>query len=182
MYTFRYELFILKRKFVNQKSSKIYPLLKYDVFLSFDDNDTELRFWVMKTLASYLQGACYKTFIPCRDGNIGEVREEAMIDNINVCKNYIVILCDKYHTEDTFWTTIEWKYIWHNFKQNKERQIILINYHQLESSEVREIKLKAFIRVGTDIDFSNRKHTLLQDIQDRLGSRFLQPIIPFNFF
>ncbi|XP_071135520.1 toll-like receptor 6 [Mytilus edulis] len=173
MYTFRYELFILKRKFVNQKSSNIYPLLKYDVFLSFDDNDTELRFWVMKTLDSYLQGACYKTFIPCRDGNIGEVREEAMIDNINVCKNYIVILCDKYHTEDTFWTTIEWKYIWHNFKQNKERQIILINYHQLESSEVREIKLKAFIRVGTDIDFSNRKHTLLQDIQDRLGSPIL---------
>ncbi|CAC5358711.1 unnamed protein product [Mytilus coruscus] len=158
---------------MNQKSTKIYPLHKYDVFISFDDDDTELRFCVMKTLASYLQGACYQTFIPCRKGKIGEVREEAMINNINVCKDYIFILCDKYHTDDTFWTTIEWKYIWYNFKQNKERQIIIINYHQLESSEVRENKLKAFVRVGTDIDFANRKHHLFQDIHDRLGSPML---------
>ncbi|XP_071135519.1 protein toll-like [Mytilus edulis] len=173
LYTFRYELFILKRRFINQKSTKIYPLFKYDVLISFDDNDAELRSWVMQKLASYLKGACYKTFIPCRDGKFGDIREEALINNINSCKNYIVILCDKYHTEDTFWTTVEWKYIWHSFKQNKERQIIIINYHQLESSEIREEKLKAFIRVGTDIDFSNRKHHLFKDIHERLGSPIL---------
>ncbi|CAC5423133.1 unnamed protein product [Mytilus coruscus] len=176
LYTFRYEMFILKRRFISKKCSKVYPYLKYDVLISFNDNDTELRIWVMKTLASYLQDFGYRTFLPCRDEEFAVAREEALIDRINICKNYIIILCDKYHTEETVWTTVEWKYIWHSFKLNKERQIIVINYHQLESSEVHENKLKAFVRVGKDIDFSNKKHKLFKDIQDRLGS----PIRPNN--
>ncbi|VDI41136.1 Hypothetical predicted protein [Mytilus galloprovincialis] len=170
LYTFRYELFILRRRFISKRSSKVYPYHKYDVFISFDDNDKELRIWVMKALAPYLQNFGYRIYIPCRDDKFGDVKKDALIDKINICKNYIIILCDKYHTEKNRWTTVEWKHIWHSFKLNQERQVIVINYHQLESSEVQENKLKAFVRVGNDIDFSNRKHDLFNDIKDRLGS------------
>ncbi|XP_052087899.1 uncharacterized protein LOC127724937 [Mytilus californianus] len=101
----------LRTVYFKEKCSKVYPYLKYDVFISFDDNDTEIRIWVIKTLASYLQDFGYRIFIPCRNEKFGDVREEALIDTINICKKYMIILCDKYHTEQTVWTTAEWKYI-----------------------------------------------------------------------
>jgi hypothetical protein len=76
-----------------------------------------------------------------------------------------VILCDYYNVDETRWTDMEWKLIWHTFKQHIERKIIVVNFDQLEMKDNIDPKLRAFVRLGYDIDFSNRKHTLIREVK-----------------
>jgi hypothetical protein len=48
---------------------------------------------------------------------------------------------------------MEWKLIWHTFKQHIERKIIVVNFDQLEMKDNIDPKLRAFVRLGYDIDF-----------------------------
>jgi hypothetical protein len=48
---------------------------------------------------------------------------------------FVVILCDYYNVDETRWTDMEWKLIWHTFKQHIERKIIVVNFDQLEMKD-----------------------------------------------
>lgn len=47
--------------------------------------------------------------------------------------------------------------------------IIIVNYDQLQTRVFPVGPLKAYLRLGLDIDFANRKHSLLREVRDRLG-------------
>ena len=68
------------------------------------------------------------------------------------------------------WTEIEWKYIWHKFKDHLERNIIVVNFDQVEANNNVDPRLRAFLRLDYDIDFSNRKHDLINKVKQQLGS------------
>ena len=51
-----------------------------------------------------------------------------------------------------------------------ERNIINVNFDQIEVEDEMHIQLRAFIRLGHDIDFSNRNHNLIKEVKKRLGT------------
>lgn len=171
VYLFRYEIYLLQRKyFLRNSASKVGFLLKYDAFVSFNDENDELRIWVLNVLVRHLEASGYRLFVPCRDLPPGSIKEEELLEQIINSRKYLIILCDYYQQNDITWTQIEWKYIWCHFRQYMERNIIVINFDQLETSEQTDPKLRAFVRLGYDIDFSNRKHDLFVTVKSRLGA------------
>lgn len=171
MYLLQYEIYLFKRKFLRRKSAgKINPLSEYDAFISFNDDNDILRKWVLNVFITEMENSGYRIFVPCRNLLFGTIKEDELIKEISRSKNFVVILCDYYNIDGTRWTDMEWKFIWHKFKQHKERNIIVINFDQLELKDIIDRKLRAFVRLGYDIDFSNRKRTLIQEVKLRLGS------------
>ena len=171
MYLLRYEIYLFKRKLLSRKSpGKINPLSEYDAFISFNDENAILRKWVLNILIKELENSGYRIFVPCRNLLFGTIKEDELIKKISGSKNFVVILCDYYNVDETRWTDMEWKLIWHTFKQHIERKIIVVNFDQLEMKDNIDPKLRAFVRLGYDIDFSNRKHTLIREVKQRLGS------------
>ena len=171
LYLFRYEIYLLQRKYLGRYKQQQTgtSFQKYDAFLSFDDDNTELRVWIINVLVKNLEVAGYRIFLPCRDLPLGEIKEENILKNILNSKNYIVFLCDCYKCIGTPWLELEWKYIWHTFKNYCQRNIIIINYDQVGSEKNVEPRLRAFLRLRYDIDFSNRKRDLLKNVKEQLG-------------
>ena len=172
-YLYRYEIYLFQRKFLKryQKlSSKINCVPKYDAFLSFNDENPILRMWVFDEFVRDLEVSGYKLFVPCRDLPLGSVKEERLVESILNSKHYIILLCDYYKNGGMPWTEIEWKYIWHKFKDHLERNIIVVNFDQVEANNNVDPRLRAFLRLDYDIDFSNRKHDLINKVKQQLGS------------
>ncbi|CAC5385243.1 unnamed protein product [Mytilus coruscus] len=165
-YHYRYEIYLVCRQ-LKSVSNKVSVVCKYDVYISFDDGNPFLRFWVLNFLDSKLEQAGYLNFIPCRDTIPGDVTEENMISTINNCRNFLVIPSKTYEYDDNIWSKVEWKYIWNYFYNNKDRRIVIINYDLIDHPV--DLKLKAFIRLGLDIDFANRRHIRLDEIKLKLG-------------
>ncbi|CAC5385266.1 unnamed protein product [Mytilus coruscus] len=165
-YYYRYEIYLLFRH-IKSKSNKISVISKYDVYVSFDDDNPFLRYWVLQFLDLKLKQAGYRNFIPCRDTFPGDVKEENMINTITNSRNFLVILSKTYEYDDNIWTKLEWKNIWHHFYNNKDRRIVISNYDLI--NHPIDLKLKAFIRLGLDVDFANRRHILLDEVKLKLG-------------
>ena len=170
LYLFRYEIYLLKRKYISRKLyHKIGCLPKFDAFISFNEDNESLRLWVLSVLSKALETSGYRIYIPCRDLPFGSVKEELILDAVVNTRNYIVIPCDDYKVGGTPWTKIEWKYIWHSFKEQLERNIIIVNFDQIEVGDEMHKQLRAFMRLGHDIDFSNINHNLMKEVKKRLG-------------
>jgi hypothetical protein len=75
-----------------------------------------------------------RVYIPCRDLPLGSVKEELILDAVINSRNYIIIPCDYYKVGGTPWTQIEWKYIWHSFKEQLERNIIIVSLNEIKAS------------------------------------------------
>jgi hypothetical protein len=43
---------------------------------------------------------------------------------------------------------LQWKYIWNSFAENNTREIIVINYDDIDTTNIEDDRMKALIRVG----------------------------------
>jgi hypothetical protein len=141
LYLFRCEIYLLKRKYINRKLyHKIGCLSKFDAFISLNEDYESLRLWVLNVLSKSLETSGYRIYVPWRDLPLGSVKEELILDAVVNTRNYIVIPCDYYKVGGTPWTQIEWKYIWHSFKEQLERNIIIVNFDQIEVGDEMHIQ------------------------------------------
>ncbi|VDH88868.1 Hypothetical predicted protein [Mytilus galloprovincialis] len=179
---FKYEILLLSRKLRFKRQIEI-PFhyrsgnnelfevddktISYDAYLSFDDNNEIIRKWVVEDLIKYLESKGYKLCLPCRDFDIGMIREEEIRVVVSECKSFIVLLSDAY-LEDHF-ANLEWKLIWNSYREDRFKEIALINYDNMESGCVKQRNMKAFLRLGYAMDFSNRNHQFMQEITHKLG-------------
>lgn len=146
--------------------------MKHDAFLSFDTENDELRKWVTTTLVNGLEVNGYNIFLPDRDIMFGAIRALATIDTLQTTRNFVLILSESYlNQEDQIWTENEWKYGWHIFLKDPSKNIVLINYDHVSSFDVKHLQIKAFLRVGGQIEFLNHQRNILQQIQGKLGPK-----------
>ncbi|CAC5369695.1 unnamed protein product [Mytilus coruscus] len=179
---FKYEILLLLRKLRPKRRMDISfyyrsgnneliemddKTISYDAYLSFDDNNETIRKWVVEDLIKNLESKGYKLCLPCRDFNVGMIREEEIRGVISKCKSFIVLLSDEY-LKDHF-ANLEWKLIWNNYKHDRSKRIAIINYDIMESGYVKQRNMKAFLRLGYVMDFSNTDHQLMQEIIHKLG-------------
>lgn len=172
-YSYRYEILVLYLRARRTDRNKISPEFKYDAYVSLDDDDDKVSNWVTMVLLPYLEEKGYKVFVHYRDMELGDVRTLATIDVMATTRNFIPILSDGYlkcNNVSTILTTEnEWKYGWQMFKTDRRKNLVLINFDHISSFEEKNPKMKALIRVGGQVEFSNTKGDIMELITGKLG-------------
>ena len=92
------------------------------------------------------------------------------------CKNFIVLLSYEFVLKNSFDDDIpkhtkrhiEYDTSLSLYKQDKSRNLVFVNYDNLDSDEVSYRYHKAFINVGETITFAERIGKLLNNIEKQL--------------
>ncbi|CAC5367119.1 unnamed protein product [Mytilus coruscus] len=165
IFSFRFEIFIIGRKFIKHFRGTSYPLtLFHDVYIACNEEDEKIRLWLTTHLLPTLElSNMLRVFWPCRDSEIGVPREEEMINVMSHTQTFIIILSEEYKAP-VRWNEKEWKHAWHNYTHDLNREIIIINYDLMEANEIAKRYLGAFLRIGQFIDFSNHKKSIENEI------------------
>lgn len=167
---FRFEIFLLTKRL--QVARKHDGQFEHDVYISVCENHGLLISWIKFTLRPFLVAKDYNVYFHSIDGDAGVCKEEGIVSNISKSRNFLIILSTDYTKEDyeSIWTNIEWKHAWNLFKEeSRVRNLVIVNYDQLQTKVFPVGPLKAYLRLGLDIDFANKKHKLLREISERLG-------------
>ncbi|CAG2238111.1 unnamed protein product [Mytilus edulis] len=169
--TRKYEIYLLSRNFksryfgrFNNKTSQ--QPNKFDVYLSFNAENYNTMKWVTTGLVKNLERNGFRVCLPPRDFIPGGVQVEQIFTEVAISNSYLVILSDDYLKSQI--NMIEWNQIWTHFKSNNPRRIVVVNYDILDSSHIKDRRLKAFVRVGQTFDFCNFDNKLLEDLEIRL--------------
>ncbi|XP_063431700.1 toll-like receptor 8 [Mytilus trossulus] len=167
-HNYKYEIYLLWRsnKFIN-KSRRVQTQPKYDVYISFDEENEMARKWIIDVLLRFLEGKRYKVVLPCRDFSFGGIREEEMRSSISKCSSWIILQSQNY-LHSTYGEN-EWKIIWNIYKANLETKIIIINFDVIENDCVSRKNFRAFLKLGYALDFCNMDKNLLNDVRKQLG-------------
>ncbi|KAK3599265.1 hypothetical protein CHS0354_012875 [Potamilus streckersoni] len=179
LYMFYYEVFILYRRciFYFRKNKLVQRPEDMDkIFISFNECNTEVFEWSVQNLNPYLKTEGFKTTIPWMDFEPGLSREKCTIQAINNSNTFIVILSinqtinvDEDNNTDKYFD-YEFYVLWKEFVSNSMKQIILVNFDQLESKDVENRRMRALVRVGNVADFYYREDLLLTKIRKRLST------------
>ena len=164
IFYFHLEIVVLKRLFFRKQFSE--ESHKIDVFLSFYEGRDDVFRMVRRYIKPALTQAGYSVFIPWLDIQYGACRDDTITVASNQSVNFVIVLCDKY-TED-YNSAYELETIWNSFKADNAKQIILINYDDVDSSEIRDNRLRALSRIRS-LDFKIRNSELVNRLIGKLG-------------
>ncbi|CAC5365954.1 unnamed protein product [Mytilus coruscus] len=172
----KYELFLLLRNFkslylnrLNNNDSQ--PPTRFDVYISFNTENDNIMKWI-KTVVFNLENKDFKICLPPRDFTVGGVHVDQISTEIASSNSYLVILSDDYLKSQ--FQMIEWNKIWAHYKTNISRNIVAINYDILESMNIKDRRLKAFVRLGHTFDFCNFSNKLMKELEMKLRTTDLQ--------
>ena len=168
IHIYRYEIYLLWRK-VKVRSRKVRLMTHYDAYISYDEENFEVRRWIIYIMLPYLERQGYHIFLPCRDLEIGGIQKEQILLNISKSKNFIVFVTENYVQSEE--GMFEWNSIWNSFKKNDDRNIIIVNCDLMTTGCISSSLFSAFVRLGWYIDFCNYDHSILVDIKKRLGQQ-----------
>ncbi|KAK3609204.1 hypothetical protein CHS0354_003184 [Potamilus streckersoni] len=164
-YNFKYELAILFRRHDDSICE-----FQYDIYISSDEGNDQLRAWIQLVLLPFLQTFEYRIYFPVRDCMSSNIAEEECKNILRTTRCFLVILSERYLChEGRPRTEMEWKYAWDLYLNDKHRKIVMINFDHLSASLVRPRQIKAFLRLGKVIDFGNRDGMHLFNMQSAIG-------------
>lgn len=169
VYHYRYEIYLLTRR-ENKDRISGNEYLKFDIYVSFNENNRDLFSWVFTKLEPELNAAGYSVCLACRDIPPGDVKSEAISEYLQESKKFLFLVDEDFlHTEDvSIWCLQEWRHSWHIFKSQKLRNIAVVNYDQVRMRNISHPQIRAFFRLGLTVDFSNRKRRIFDEILERL--------------
>lgn len=78
-----------------------------------------------------------------------------------------MFLCDEYLQEEK--SISEFNTIWKNFVREDTKNIIVINFNSWYSDQIKDRRLKAFTRIGDDLNFCVTENKLFERLKKRLG-------------
>ncbi|CAG2187797.1 unnamed protein product [Mytilus edulis] len=150
----KYKLFLLLRNFksqyLNRNSINDSQQTEYYVYISFNAENDNLMKWI-KTAVFNLEQNGFKSCFPPRDFDVGSVHVDQISTEIADSSSYLVILSDDYLKSQ--FQMIELNKIWPHYKTNISRNIVVINYDMLDSWNIKDKRLKAFVRLEQTCDF-----------------------------
>ncbi|KAH3830913.1 hypothetical protein DPMN_104169 [Dreissena polymorpha] len=99
--------------------------------------------------------------------SFGDDLESSILKAVSVSRTFVVFVCDNYHTD--VHCVIEFDGIWAFFKCQPGRQLIIVNMNSYESNLMNDRKIKAFVRLGLDLNFTERDSKPTQRLRSRIG-------------
>ena len=141
------------------------------IYVSFNENDPQLFSWICNHLEPELKACGYSLCIPCRDLPPGSSKPDAILEYLQKSKKSLFVVDDVIlDSEDaSLWLLQEWRISWHIFESEKLRNIAVVNYDQIRIKDIDHRQIQSFLRLGLDVDFSNRKGKIFDEILERLN-------------
>lgn len=181
MWYFKFEIILIKRSIgFTTVQSVVGNSLKFDVYLSFDDENLALRKWVIDFLLLFLEEAGYRVCLPCRDFGVGGVYEEQIRRNISETISFIVVPSIGYIISKT--CMLKWSQMWTEAIPNRNRKLVVINYDILDSARLLDRKTKALFRLGFALEFHNFERDFYKTLKKKLGSPLFEKRGPVETF
>ena len=135
-FNFRYEIQLLIRKNkAHVPNDYVSKEDNYDAYLSFNGENEDMSYWIVRVLNAMLKKDGYRMCIPLRDFDLGGVQEEQIRKHIASSWSFIVVLSHDY--EESHFQTIEWNQIWNSYKSDLSTTLIVINYDILKSKDIQ---------------------------------------------
>lgn len=175
IYIFRYELLVLYLRAKQTQISQFVGGFEYNVIVSYNEEDPKLRAWIYNELYPKLNCAGYSVFLPEKDTIPGDDRDYVVAHTMPKSRSFLLILSESYLEEPNetdmgrCWTKNEWKYAWHQFRKDRNKNIVIVNYDHVWSSDVKHPQIKAYLRVGHTVHFGNHDNNVIDEIFQKLG-------------
>lgn len=169
-YFYKYEIMLLKRKFHNRRHIQVE--CKFDAMVTFSEDNPEVFKW-MERIIHTLRREGYSLFVPFFDLIPGGNRECQIAEGVSQSRNYIVVYCHKYFHHE--YTIQEFEILWKHFRMDTTKNIIVINFDSLESSEINVKRIRAFRKLREDLNFIERETKLFERLKRRLGPPTRKP-------
>ncbi|CAC5364359.1 unnamed protein product [Mytilus coruscus] len=145
--------------------------LYYDVYISYDVNELDVRMWVLNDLRNTLLKNSLKVYDTVLDTLPGSNRGEVISIKIAQSKQIIVVLSKAYTMEDDPFCVQEFRGAVSHFLRNKSKSLLLINYDNIETSNVSDPYMKAFLRLGKYIPFADRYEKITNKVCNIVKTR-----------
>ncbi|XP_060570662.1 uncharacterized protein LOC132728951 [Ruditapes philippinarum] len=171
-YYFRYEILLLKRKLFDKKAKP--DDFEYDAMFSFSEDNMEVFRWIERGIMPALRREGYSVFVPFYDISFGSKKEDHLTEGINKSRNYVVFLCSKYLCDES--SVQEFEILWKQFYSNASKNIIVVNFDNFSSSEIKNKQLSAFRRIEDDVNFIDREIKILERMKQRIGPPRSKPL------
>lgn len=162
---FNQEILILTRKLRHRKMEDGFI---YDVFVSFSEEEADVRYYVLKELYPKLQALGYKLYIPCIDLPFGDKREHTTVKIAKQCKSSIIILSEKYGTNDAEWSRMEFNQCLRLYLKSRTRTFIIVNFGNFSKSK-SSLSVKPLFRLRRVLKLSDRHTKIFEKIVTELG-------------
>ncbi|CAC5410454.1 unnamed protein product [Mytilus coruscus] len=173
IYNFRTEMYILLREHFRLLRKTSIPLsLDYEVYISCNEQDDNLRHWITYILLPYLKGKRLSVFLPYRDCIPGTPREDEIRETMSKSRNILIILSKVYDDISKRWLACELRYSWLNYRNDWRKNIVIVNYDFLETNEISDDFIQAFFRLGKCVDFSNYQKDIRAKVFSLLHHKF----------
>jgi hypothetical protein len=169
-YHYRYEIYLLTRR-DTKATMPGHEYFKFDVYISFNEDNRELFSWVCTKLEPELNASGYSVCLPCRDFPPGDIKSDVILEYLSASKIFLFLVDEDFLNSNdvSIWCLQEWRHAWHIFKSQKLRNIAVVDYDQVRRKDINHPQIKAFFRLRLVVDFSNRKRRIFEEIFERLG-------------
>ncbi|XP_063448743.1 toll-like receptor 13 [Mytilus trossulus] len=169
IYNFRIDVYILFREHARLFRKTTNPLsFEYEVYISCNEQDENLRHWITNILLPYLQERRINVFLPYRDCLPGTPREDDIREKMSKSRNVLIILSEVYDDISKRWLACELRYSRLNYRYDWRKNIVILNYDFLKTKEIPDDFIQAFVRLGKCVDFSNYQKDIKVEIYSLL--------------
>lgn len=138
-----------------------------DVYISFLGTDIALQKYISFDFLPMLEEKGYKVHYPLRDNQIGHSKEEHLLRNLYFARTYIFFLTSITESHKETFEFLEWTREWEKYRENFQRNIILVNYDLVRTSQIQDARLRASVVMGNSIEMTDRR--LYKKVLEYLG-------------
>lgn len=144
-----YEMIILKKRLF--KSKKNINKWETDIYVSFDEENNELRNYIKEDLEKFFKKMKMTTYIPSRDSWPGYTEEENINNNLIKCKYCLVVQSSGMYDSNNLYSCsrrMEYKLAWTLFIKNQIKKILILNFDSGKPEKFMYSQSRALHRIG----------------------------------
>lgn len=164
-YSMNAYVFYLRKRRVKDLKDSSFP---NDVYISMLGNNDYLQHYIIRHFLPMLENQGYDVYYPLRDNLGGHPKEELMIRNLQDSRNYVFFITSITNTFSESFEFLEWSRAWDKYREDFQRNIILINFDLVRALEVKDSRLQAYIVMGNCVDICDRN--IYQKVMKYIGA------------
>ncbi|XP_069136858.1 toll-like receptor 8 [Argopecten irradians] len=161
---FKFEIMFLARWFrVKKEKSWI-----HDIYLSFDDDNDDVRGFVLNSLRPCLLEHGYDLYTQCLDGDVGKTIENQLKFHINYSRSFLFVMSD--NCQINMQTVLEYKLAFSHFTNDVRRSMVLLDFdHSTPLNNGIFRGSRALKRFGNYIAITDRNIQVYAKLVEMIG-------------
>ena len=141
--------------------------LDMDLFVSFDEENGDIRRFLCHDLYSELLRCGFRVIIPCLHILPGEERERAMYNELKHCNYFMVVLSSEYLSTPSM--KQEFDGIKHLYVTDRRRKCFFLKFENVKLKIFNDPAIRTMCRYNSVVDVVNRYYKIIPEIKEILG-------------